>query len=107
VDVERIKRVVFLASSLLVAVAVSVSGLVSFVGLIVPHVCRLILGPDHRLLLPASVLFGASFMILADLGARLLFVPLSTEPPVGVVTAILGGPLFLVLLRKRHQTAFV
>ena len=63
-------------------------------------------GPDHRLLLPASALAGASFLVLADLAARLLFVPLTTEPPVGVLTAFLGGPFFLLLLRKRHRVAF-
>ena len=107
VNVEQTKLVIFFAASLLVGLAVSVSGLVGFVGLIVPHLTRLILGPDHRLLLPASVLVGSAFLILADLLARLLFVPLATEPPVGVVTAFLGGPLFLLLLRKRHRTAFV
>jgi iron complex transport system permease protein len=107
VDVEHTKRVVFVGASLLTGLAVSVSGLIGFVGLIVPHLVRLVLGPDHRLLLPASALAGACFLLLADLSARLLFVPLSTEPPVGVVTAFLGGPIFLLLLRKRHQTAFV
>jgi len=107
VDVEKTKTIIFISASLLVGLAVSVSGLVGFVGLIVPHLTRLILGPDHRLLLPASVLLGSAFLVLCDLAARLLFVPLSTEPPVGVVTAFLGGPFFLFLLRKRHRTAFV
>ncbi len=106
VDVEQTKRWIFFAASLLVGLAVAVSGLIGFVGLIVPHLCRLVLGPDHRLLLPASALAGASFLVLADLAARLLFVPLTTEPPVGVVTAFLGGPFFLLLLRKRHRVAF-
>ncbi len=107
VDVERTKILIFFAASLLVALSVSVSGLVGFVGLIVPHLVRLVLGPDHRLLLPASALAGGSFLVLADLCARLLFVPLATEPPVGVITAFLGGPFFLILLRKRHSTAFL
>jgi len=107
VDVEKTKAIIFFAASLLVGLAVSVSGLVGFVGLIVPHLMRLILGPDHRLLLPASALAGAAFLVLADLGARMLFVPLSTEPPVGVITAFLGGPFFLFLLRRRHRTAFI
>jgi iron complex transport system permease protein len=107
VDVERAKRWVFVLGSLLVGLAVSVSGLVGFVGLIVPHLCRLWLGPDHRLLVPASALAGASFLVLADLAARLLFVPLGTEPPVGVVTAFLGGPFFLILLRRRSSIAFL
>ena len=95
VEVEACKRRVFVAASLLTGLAVSVSGLIGFVGLIVPHLMRLILGPDHRLLLPASALAGGVFLVLADLGARLLFVALDTEPPVGVVTAFLGGPFFL------------
>jgi iron complex transport system permease protein len=107
VDVERTKVIVFVAASLLTGLAVSVSGLVGFVGLIVPHITRLIIGPDHRLLLPASVLAGSAFLVLADLLARLLFVALSTEPPVGVITAFLGGPFFLLLLRRRSRTAFV
>jgi len=107
VDVEKTKTVIFFAASLLVGLAVSVSGLVGFVGLIVPHITRLVLGPDHRLLLSASVLCVSALPVLCDLAARLLFVPLSTEPPVGVVTAFLGGPFFLLLLRKRHRTAFV
>jgi iron complex transport system permease protein len=106
IHVERSKTIIFFAASLLVGLAVSMSGLVGFVGLIVPHLCRLILGPDHRLLLPASVICGAIFLVLADLGARLLYTPLTTEPPVGVVTALLGGPFFLLLLRKRYQKAF-
>ncbi len=105
-DVERFKRRVFFSASLLTGLAVAVSGLVGFVGLIVPHLCRLLLGPDHRLLVVASALAGGAFLVLADLAARLLFVPLTTEPPVGVVTAFLGGPFFLLLLRRRHQVAF-
>jgi len=106
VDVERAKARIFVAASLLVGLAVSVSGLVGFVGLMVPHLVRLVLGPDHRLLLPAATLAGGAFLVLADLAARLLFLPLATEPPVGVVTAFLGGPFFLLLLRSRHRRAF-
>lgn len=107
VDVERAKARIFVAASLLVGLAVSVSGLVGFVGLMVPHLVRLVLGPDHRLLLPAASLAGGAFLVLADLAARLLFLPLATEPPVGVVTAFLGGPFFLLLLRRRHRWAFM
>lgn len=98
VDVERVRRMVFLAASLLVAAAVSVSGMIAFVGLIVPHVLRLILGPDHRLLLPASFLGGAAFLVWADTLARVALGP--AELPVGVVTALLGGPFFVFLLRR-------
>ena len=98
VDVERVRRMVFLAASLLVGAAVSVSGMIAFVGLIVPHLLRLILGPDHRLLLPASFLGGAAFLVWADTLARVALGP--AELPVGVVTALLGGPFFVFLLRR-------
>jgi iron complex transport system permease protein len=98
VDVERTRRAVLVASSLLVGAAVSTSGMIGFVGLIVPHLVRLVLGPDHRLLLPASFLGGAAFLVWADALARLLLAP--AELPVGVVTALAGGPFFLYLLRR-------
>lgn len=98
VDVERLKRRTFVLGSLATALAVATAGLIGFVGLVVPHVLRRWLGPDHRLLLPAAFLAGASFLVLADLAARTLAAP--TELPVGVVTALLGGPFFLVLLRR-------
>jgi cobalamin transport system permease protein len=98
VDVERVKRRTFVLGSLLTALAVSVAGLIGFVGLVVPHVLRLILGPDHRLLLPTAFLGGAGFLVLADLAARVLVAP--NELPVGVVTALVGGPFFLYLLRR-------
>lgn len=87
--------------SLAVAAAVSLSGLIGFVGLLVPHLARLLFGPDARLHVPASALLGAAFLMLADLAARLLFRVFNTEPPVGVITALFGGPLFLLLL-VRH-----
>jgi len=80
---------------------VSVAGLIGFVGLVVPHMLRLVLGPDHRLLLPSAFLGGAAFLVLADLASRLLLAP--SELPVGVVTALIGGPFFLFLLRRRGQ----
>ena len=98
VDVERVRRAVFIAAALLVGAAVSVSGMISFVGLIVPHVLRLALGPDLRLLVPASFLFGATFLVWADTVARTVLGP--AELPVGVITALLGGPFFLFLLRR-------
>lgn len=99
VDVERLKRRTFVLGSLATALAVATAGLIGFVGLVVPHLLRRLLGPDHRLLLPAAFLGGASFLVLADLAARTLAAP--TELPVGVVTALLGGPFFLLLLRRR------
>lgn len=102
VPVEKTRLMLLAAASLSVAGAVALSGLVGFVGLIVPHVLRLWLGPDQRLLIPACVLGGASFLMLSDLGARLLFPVFHAEAPVGVITALLGGPFFLVLLRRRE-----
>jgi iron complex transport system permease protein len=98
VEVERARRAVFVAASLLVGAAVAVSGMIGFVGLIVPHLLRLLLGPDHRLLLPASFLGGAAFLVWADALARVALAP--AELPVGVVTALLGGPFFIHLLRR-------
>ncbi len=103
VNVNATRAALLLAASLSVAGAVALSGMVGFVGLIVPHVLRLWLGPDQRLLLPASILGGASFLTLSDLGARLLFPVFHAEPPVGVITALLGGPFFLVLLHRREM----
>jgi iron complex transport system permease protein len=103
VDVGRDRALVLLAASAATGAAVALSGLVGFVGLIVPHVLRRLLGPDHRVLVPASALFGGAFLVLADGAARALFVPLGTEPPVGALTAFAGGPLFLYLLRRGER----
>jgi len=100
VDVRRVRAQVFFAASAATGAAVALAGMVGFVGLIVPHLVRRVVGPDHRLLLPASTLFGAAFLVLADALARLAFLPLGTEPPVGAVTAFVGGPFFLWLLRR-------
>ena len=100
VDVERVKRRTFVLGSLLTGLAVSVAGLVGFIGLVVPHILRLLLGPDHRMLIPCSFLGGASFLVLADLLARTIILP--GELPVGVITALVGGPFFLYLLRTRR-----
>jgi iron complex transport system permease protein len=102
VDVERTRLAVLLSASLATAAAVSVAGIVGFVGLIVPHVARLLGGPDYRRLLPLAVLLGAAFLVLADLVARTLVSP--GELPVGVVTATLGSPFFLYLLRRQRRT---
>jgi len=95
-DAERTKRIAFFASALLIGAVVSVSGLISFVGIMIPHVLRILIGPDHRLLLPASVLGGGIFLVAADTIARSLISPI--EIPVGVITALCGGPFFLFLL---------
>ncbi len=106
VDVKGTVRWTLAACALAVASAVAVSGLIGFVGLLVPHLLRLRIGPDQRLLVPASILGGAAFLVLADAAGRLAFLPLGVEPPVGALTALLGGPLFLVLLRRglREET---
>jgi iron complex transport system permease protein len=99
VNVRRAERVALVSASLSTGAAVSLGGPIPFVGIIVPHIVRLLVGADHRLVLPASALFGASFLILCDLVARTAFGPV--ELPVGTVTAILGGPFFLWLLFRR------
>jgi iron complex transport system permease protein len=101
VAVERQKFLVLAIGALLTGAAVAISGLVGFVGLIVPHVVRLVVGPDHRLLLPASFLSGAIFLVLADLIARLVLAP--SEVPLGVVTALIGAPFFIYLLRRTKR----
>ena len=103
VDVARTRLVLLVTASLGVAAAVSLSGLVGFVGLLVPHLARLLFGADQRVSLPASALLGAAFLVLADLAARLLFRVFATEPPVGVITSLLGGPLFLLLLARGRR----
>jgi iron complex transport system permease protein len=99
VDVGRAQRLAFVSASLATAAAVSLAGPIGFIGIVVPHLVRLIVGVDHRLVLPASALFGASFLVACDLAARTLLAPL--EIPVGVITAMLGGPFFLWLLVRK------
>ncbi len=101
VNVERTKLVLVILASLTTAAAVSVSGLIGFVGLIAPHSVRLIWGSDYRFLLPMAMLVGAGFLILADLAARTVVSP--SELPVGVVTAFCGAPFFLYLLRSKKR----
>lgn len=97
IAVERDKLAIIVVGSLLTAAAVTISGMIGFVGLIVPHIMRVLCGPDHRLLIPASALAGAVFLVAADLLARVVLAP--SELPVGIITAFLGGPYFLYLLR--------
>ena len=100
VEVERTKRVLLAVSSIVTAAAVAVTGVIGFVGLIVPHGMRLLVGPDHRILLPTSALAGASFLVATDTLAR----SGPAEVPVGIVTAALGAPFFLYLLRSQEVT---
>ena len=104
VAVERVKGILIVAASLATAAAVSVSGVIGFVGLIVPHIVRLLWGPDHRFLLPMSGLVGGVALILADGLARTIFAP--RELPLGVVTALVGAPFFLYLLRQQKGEVF-
>ncbi len=98
VSTERVRVSVIVISALMTGAAVSVAGIIGFVGLVVPHVIRLIAGPDHRFLLPASILGGATTLLLADLVARTVVIP--AELPLGVVTAMIGGPFFLWLVHR-------
>jgi iron complex transport system permease protein len=102
IRVESARVSIILIGSLLTAVAVSLGGMISFAGLIVPHVARLLLGPDHVRLLPVTALAGAMFLMLADTLARTIFAP--SEVPVGILMAFIGGPFFLYLLRKMKRS---
>jgi iron complex transport system permease protein len=102
VNVERIKVYVLLLGTFITSMAVSISGIIGFVGLIIPHIVRLIVGPDHRILLPASAIVGSIFMVFTDTIARTVISPM--EIPVGIITAIFGGPFFIYLLRSKKKT---
>ena len=101
VNVPRLQLEVIVSSALAVAASVAFTGLIGFVGLIAPHLMRLLLGSDHRRLLPASALFGASLLIVADTVARTVSAP--AELPIGVITALIGAPVFLLILRRGHS----
>jgi len=100
VDVESTKLVLIIVSSLATSIAVSSTGIIAFVGLMVPHIVRLLIGPDHRVLLPCSALFGAIFLAICDDVARGL-AQVATQMPVGIITALAGGPFFIYLLRRK------
>ena len=100
VDVRRLKNVSYFIGSILTGAVTAFSGPIGFVGLIVPHTIRLIAGPDHRIVIPASFFLGSGFLVLCDTAARTIFAP--TEIPVGVITALLGGPFFIVLLKRKR-----
>jgi iron complex transport system permease protein len=101
VDVESSKRMLTLTAAILTGAAVAVAGLIGFVGLLVPHAVRLVLGPSNRTLLPASALAGGAFLVLCDLLARTIHPP--TEIRLGIVTALCGGPLFIYLLLRQYR----
>ena len=101
VDTERVKRFIFVLAAVITGAVVSVSGMIGFIGMVVPHAVRLVLGADHRLLLPASALVGGTFLMSADTVARTLLAP--AEIPVGIITALAGGPFFVYLLLWRKD----
>jgi iron complex transport system permease protein len=101
ISVKQTVLLLLVITSLMVSIIVSLSGLVGFVGLVIPHIFRLILGPDHRLLVPACLLGGGSYLVLCDLLARVL--PSSGEMPVGIITALIGAPLFIMLLLRQRS----
>lgn len=101
VDVEKTKIYILILGTFMVSMVVSIAGIIGFVGLIIPHIVRIVLGPDNRILLPASALVGGIFMVSADTIARTVISPV--EIPVGIVTALFGGPFFLYLLRKSKK----
>jgi iron complex transport system permease protein len=102
-DVVRVRRLLLVVTAVLTGAIVSVTGVIGFVGLVVPHIVRLLVTSDHRVLLPASALFGAIFLTVADLIARMLFSPVTLQT--GVVTALLGAPMFLVLVLRPARGA--
>ena len=99
-DLHRWRIVYLLAASLLVGFAVYTAGIIGFVGLVIPHLVRSVVGPDHRKLVPLATLFGAIFLIWVDVGARIIKPP--AEIPVGILTAFLGAPLFLWMIKVRR-----
>jgi len=102
VDVEKVKKLLLIFGSLVTAAAVSISGLIGFIGLMIPHITRIIIGPDHRILLPTSIIVGASFLVICDAVARVIVS--AAELPVGIITALSGGPFLIYLLRKKKES---
>jgi len=101
IQTEKLRLKIFLIGSIMIAIVVSFTGLIGFVGLVIPHIARLLVGPDHRVMLPVSALIGAAFLILCDTIARTIIAP--TEIPIGAITAIIGAPLFIHLLKRRND----
>ena len=105
VDTRKVKAALFFATSLMIGAIVAVCGPIGFIGMMAPHICRLLIGADHRFLIPASLFFGGAFLVFCDTLARMLIAP--AEIPVGVITALLGGPFFLWLLLGRSSERVV
>jgi iron complex transport system permease protein len=104
VQTEKIKKILLVMASLIAAVAVSMSGIIGFIGLVTPHILRLIVGPDHRILYPSSAISGGIVLLLSDTLARTILMP--REIPVGIITSIIGVPFFLYLLVKSRKYVF-
>ena len=101
IDVNKVNKILIVLSSILISVAVSNNGIIGFVGLIVPHFLRIIIGPNHKYLIPLSIVCGALFMLVSDTIARTIIT--NVDLPVGVITALFGGPFFLALLIKEKR----
>jgi iron complex transport system permease protein len=101
IDVEKIKKIMLVVTALATGALVSVSGMIGFVGLIVPHIMRLVVGPNHKILIPATCLAGAAFLVLCDTLARTLMPPI--EIPIGMITSLIGTPVFIILLKRKQQ----
>lgn len=101
IETETLKKLLFCITSLIAASLVCVCGIIGFVGLVIPHILRLLVGPNHKTLIPASCLAGAAFMIISDLASRIVFPPL--EIPIGIITAIIGTPVFIILLKRKQR----
>ncbi len=101
INAESLKKLVFFITSLITAVLVSTCGIIGFVGLIIPHMVRLIVGPNHKILIPSACILGAAFMVFCDMLSRTLFAPL--EIPIGVITAVIGAPIFIILLKRKQS----
>jgi len=101
IEVETVKKILFVITSLVTGALVSISGMIGFVGLIIPHMMRLVVGPNHKILIPATCLSGAAFLVICDAFARSLFPPV--EIPIGVITSLFGAPVFIILLKRRQK----
>lgn len=102
VQTEKLRLKIFFIGSVMIAIVVSFTGLIGFVGLVIPHIARLLVGPDHRIMLPVSALVGSVFLIICDTIARSIIAP--TEIPIGVITALVGAPIFIHLLKRRNDS---
>ena len=103
VNIKRTKVLIMVAVAILIGACVSVSGTIGFVGLVVPHICRIIVGPNHKKLLPASIIFGSTFLMLTDLLSRVIIAP--KELPIGVITSLIGAVVFVIIFYRGRKAA--